>query len=69
MTPWITPDRASFAVVSASIVLLPARSFTYYPGDLKAVWPEFSGCLFEVWPAPGAREGPQKCEGLRPPHF
>ncbi len=29
-------------------------------GYLKAVWPGFGGCIVEVWPAPGAREGPQK---------
>ncbi len=33
-------------------------------GYLKAVWPDLLGCVFEVWPAPGAREGPQKCGGL-----
>ena len=38
-------------------------------GYLKAVWPGFWGCVFEVWPAPGARESPQKCGGLRPPAF
>ncbi len=30
-------------------------------GYLKAVWLDLLGCLFEVWPAPGAREGLQKC--------
>ncbi len=29
-------------------------------GHLKAVWPNFWGCVFEVWPAPGARERPRK---------
>ncbi len=24
-------------------------------GYLKAIWPEFFGGIFEVWPAPGAR--------------
>ena len=38
-------------------------------GYLKAVWPGFWGCVFEVWPAPGARESPQKCGELRPPPF
>ena len=38
-------------------------------GNLKAVWPDFFGCISEVWPAPGAREGLQKGGGLRPPHF
>ncbi len=28
-----------------------------------------SGCIFEVWPAPRARESPKKCGGLRPPRF
>ncbi len=32
-------------------------------GYLKAVRPEFLGCVFEVWPAPGARESLQKCGG------
>ncbi len=26
-------------------------------------------CVFEVWPAPGAREGLQKCGGQSPPHL
>jgi hypothetical protein len=39
-------------------------------GYLKAVWRAFFGCVFEVWPPPGAREGFQKCGGRRPPpHF
>ncbi len=29
----------------------------------------FVGCIFEVWPAPGAREGFQKCGGAKPPTF
>ncbi len=29
----------------------------------------FFGCVFEVWPAPRARESPQKCGGRSPPHF
>ena len=29
-------------------------------GYLKAVWPDFLGCVFEVWPAPGAQENLQK---------
>ncbi len=37
-------------------------------GYLKAVWPDFWG-VFEVWPAPGARESSQKCGVLRPPTF
>jgi hypothetical protein len=28
-------------------------------GYLKAVWPDFLGCIFEVWPAPGAQESPR----------
>ncbi len=36
---------------------------------LKAVWPVFLGCVFEVRPAPWARESLQKCWGRRPPHF
>ncbi len=36
---------------------------------LKAVWPDLWGCVFEVCPAPGARETLQKCGGRRPPHF
>ena len=38
-------------------------------GYLKAVWPDLFRFVFEVWPAPGAREGLRKCGGLRPPHF
>ncbi len=41
--------------------------FMLRSGYLRAVWPEFFGCIFEVWPAPGARESLQKCGGLRPP--
>ncbi len=37
--------------------------------SLKAVWPDLFGCIFEVWPAPGAQESPQEGGGLRPPHF
>ncbi len=29
----------------------------------------FSGCMFEVWPAPGARESLPKCGGRSPPYF
>ncbi len=36
---------------------------------LKAVWPDFWGCVFEVWPAPGARESLLKCGGASPPTF
>jgi hypothetical protein len=32
-------------------------------GYLKAVSPDLFGFVFEVWPAPGARESPQKCGG------
>ncbi len=39
------------------------------PGYLKAVWPDFLGCVFEVWPAPGARESPPKCGGRSPSTF
>ncbi len=35
-------------------------------GYLKAVWPLFWGCAFEVWPSPGARKNLQRCGGLRP---
>ncbi len=38
-------------------------------GYLKAVWRDFLGWAFEVWPAPGGLESLQKCGGLRPPHF
>jgi hypothetical protein len=38
-------------------------------GYLKAIWPDFVGCVFEVCPASGARESLRKCGGLRPPHF
>ncbi len=36
-------------------------------GYLKAVWPDLFGYVFEVWPAPGAREDLKKRGGLRPP--
>ncbi len=26
-------------------------------GYLKAIWPDLFGCVFEVWPAPGALFG------------
>ncbi len=42
--------------------------FLSRPGYLKAIWPYILGCVFEVRPAPGAREGPQKC-GASPPAF
>ena len=29
---------------------------------MKAVWPHFWVCVFEVWPAPGARRGHQNCQ-------
>ncbi len=38
-------------------------------GYLKAVWPVFLGCVFEVWPAPGARESLQIRGGRSPPPF
>ncbi len=38
-------------------------------GYLKAVWPVFGGCLFEDWPAPGARAGPQIYGVVKPPTF
>ncbi len=38
-------------------------------GYLKAIWPEFLGCVFEVWPAPGARASRQKCGVRGPPQF
>jgi hypothetical protein len=64
--------------VRAAIVL--GKSFLFWPvparirgnnlsGCLNAVRPDCLGCVFEVWPAPEAREGPQKCGGLRPPPF
>ena len=34
-------------------------------GYLNATWLDLLGCIFEVWPAPGAREGSQKGGGLR----
>ncbi len=33
------------------------------------VWPDFWGCVFEVWPAPGARESLKKVWGAKPPTF
>ncbi len=42
------------------------HSFDWVPeGSLAGFW----GCLFEAWPAPGAREGLQICGGRSPPHF
>ncbi len=37
-------------------------------GYLKAIWPDFWGCIFEVWLAPGARESLQKY-GAKTPTF
>ncbi len=31
-------------------------------GYLKAVWPDFVGCVFEVWPAPGGPGKPSNVE-------
>ncbi len=45
------------------------QSCVRFAGYLKAVWPDLFGFVFEVWPAPGARQGLQKCGGPRPPHF
>ena len=39
------------------------------PGGLKAVWPNFWGCVFVVWPAPGARETLPKGGGRSHPCF
>jgi hypothetical protein len=47
----------------------PRRRQATMTGCLKAVWPDLLGCIFEVWPAPGARESPQKGAELRPPTF
>ncbi len=38
-------------------------------GYLKAVWLDLWRCIFEVWPAPGALEGLQKCGGRSLPPF
>jgi hypothetical protein len=38
-------------------------------GHLKAVWLDLLGCVFEVWPGPGAWESLPKCRGRRPPHL
>jgi hypothetical protein len=35
-------------------------------GYLKAVWPDFVGCMLEVWPAPGAQEACQNVGGETP---
>ena len=45
------------------------KAISLLTGNLKAIWPDLFGCVFEVWPAPGAREGLRKCGGLRPPQF
>ncbi len=42
---------------------VPGSPFCIYivkNGHLKAIWPDVLGCVFEVWPAPGTREGLQK---------
>ncbi len=38
-------------------------------GYLKATWPDFGGCVFEVWPAPGSPAKPSKMWGAKPPTF
>ncbi len=38
-------------------------------GYLRAIWPDFSGFVFEVWSAPVAWESLQICGGRRPPPF
>ena len=47
----------------------PSNHINRSAGFLRAVCLDFIGCLFEVWPAPGARECPQKGGGLRPRIF
>ncbi len=50
------------------LLLQPYRSqggFFVPEGSLAG----FVGCLFEVWPAQGTREGPQKGGGATPPHI
>ncbi len=47
-------------------VRAPCSKENYVPeGSLAG----FLECVFEVWPAPGAREGPQKCGERSPPHI
>ncbi len=41
----------------------------FMSGYLKAVWPVFLRCFFEVWSAPGARKTRQICGGWSTPHF
>ncbi len=45
-----------------------SSSFPNSIGYLKAVWLVFWGCMFEVLPAPEARECNQKCGGRSLPH-
>ena len=59
--------RAGISVVVADIHPRADPAKPYDTWYLKAVWPDLLGCLFEVWPAPGARESPQKGGG-RSPH-
>ncbi len=42
---------------------------TCLAGYLKAIWPGFLGCIFEVWQAPGARESLNKNVGGEAPHI
>ncbi len=50
-------------------MLVELITFPLYTGYLKAVWPGFCGCVFEIWPAPGAWESLQKCGVASPPTF
>ena len=46
--------------IGARLIFLLVPIDANRAGYLKAVWPGFLGCFFEVWPAPGARESLQK---------
>ena len=59
-----TPQRLETLVSGRGLaVCIAVEILTEPSGYLKAVWPDLLGCLFEVWPAPGAWENLPKCGG------
>jgi len=59
-----TPQRLEALVSGRGLaVCIAVEILTEPSGYLKAVWPDLLGCLFEVWPAPGAWENLPKCGG------
>ena len=53
----------------AALDRLQNPSSDIFSGYLKAVWPDFVGCVFEVWLAPGGPGKPSKRWGPWPPTF